>query len=221
MQQFTITPSRNRLGQYYADEDVDKGLEVAPSRGGRAARRRGDVRPEERRADRNRRSSRTRRISTRIGIRACSRRCIRSRSPGRLARPGPAIRPAAAASSSVTTRRTRARNGSSRRWRAAPIDGPVTDADLVKPICVLSGRASRRRFRGGHRDGGPRAAGESGVPVPRRARSGATRRFFGGRAAALEPGARQRPRSRRRACRSSSGAACRTTSCSTRPSRAN
>ena len=28
MQQFTIAPSRNRLGQHYADEDVDKGLEV-------------------------------------------------------------------------------------------------------------------------------------------------------------------------------------------------
>ena len=28
LNQFTITPNRNRLGQYYADEDVDKGLEV-------------------------------------------------------------------------------------------------------------------------------------------------------------------------------------------------
>jgi mono/diheme cytochrome c family protein len=28
LNQFTIAPNRNRLGQYYADEDVDKGLEV-------------------------------------------------------------------------------------------------------------------------------------------------------------------------------------------------
>ena len=93
----------------------------------------------------------------------------------------------------------------SRRWRAAPIAAPVTDAD-VEPLLAFY-REGRRQggLRRRHRARRAPAARQPRVPVPRRARSGRRRPGHGLPRSAIS--------SSPRGCRSSSGAAFRTTSC--------
>ena len=77
---------------------------------------------------------------------------------------------------------------------------------------VLSAGARGGRLRRGDRDGAERGPGEPAVPVPRRARPAGRR--------AADRRTESATSSSRRGCRSSSGAASRTTSCSTWPSAA-
>ena len=158
-----------------------------------------------------RRASRTRRTSIPTGIRASSRRSTRSRSSARTARRARATRPAGAASScrgrrGPTTRSARRNRSSSALMRRA-YRRPVTDADLARPARALSQGARRGRLRRRDRDGA-RAPCSS-------ARSSCSA------SSAIRPASRRTRRiasaiwSWRRGSRSSSGAAFRTTSCST------
>ena len=100
---FTVVPNRYKVGDYYSDEAVDRDLKIArpcpPVRTRSARRSRGNRLPCSKRC-----GSRTRRTSTWTGIRACSRRCIRFRSPDPSTRAARATRRAAAASSSAVRR---------------------------------------------------------------------------------------------------------------------
>ena len=84
--------------------------------------------------------------------------------------------------------------------------GQMTDGDLGAPDGVLPARTGRRGFEGGIQLAAAAAPRQPEVRVARRARPGRRRRRH-----AISP---QRPASWRRACRSSSGARSRTTSCS-------
>ena len=102
-----------------------------------------------------------------------------------------------------------ARRRFSRRWRAGPTGGPVTDCRRPAPAAVLHRRPGGRRVRPGHSARARTPAGEPAVPVPHRARSG--------RRCARHVPIRSAIWSWPRACRSFSGAASPTTSCWTRP----
>ena len=208
---FTVTPNRNRLGDYYADEGVDKHLQLRDARHRRPARGRRDV-PAEARA-----------------------RCIETeRQPyvahfnmNRHPRLQPAVHSVSIAGpfDAGGVGDTPSRSGSSSAARRRRADGsrlrPADRDGIRAPRLSASGhrreivavplefyderRSAHGRVRGRHRDGAARAPDQPGVPVPR---SSAIRRA--------------RPRVRRiasamsswrRACRSSCGAAFPTTSC--------
>ena len=105
-----------------------------------------------------------------------------------------------------------ARGRSSRSWRAAPTGVPPTDAAARGARRLLHRRTRQRQLRSRHRARAAAAARQPRVPVPGRARSA-------GRCAPARC-IRSAISSSRRACRSSSGAASRTTRCSMRRRRA-
>ena len=126
--------------------------------------------------------------------------------PGRHAEPR-------SGSSRATRERSRRPNGraptrSLDGSRTARIGGPsASRARTAARRSLRRGARQGRQLRGRHRDGAARHAHEPAVPVPQRAGSGRRR--------ARHASTRSATSSSRRGCRSSSGAAFPTTSCST------
>ena len=109
-------------------------------------------------------------------------------------------------------KRARARGRSSRRWRGARIAARSPTRISQPLLAFYEEGAADGRLRGGHPARAAAAARRARVPVPHRARSGRTSRPSSRSTASAIS-------SSPRGCRSSSGAASPTTSCSTRRAR--
>ena len=225
VQMFTVRPNRNQMGIYYADEAVDKDLRVRLRVTAGVARRRRHVPAANLRARRGRTAAVAGALQhgpapadadgALLGV---DRRAGRARRRGRHAEPPPAVPAAAPRMPPARSRppaeprrgreaptHRRARGASCRRWRGARSGGPSPPPTSTRRCVSTARRARADGLRGRHRDGRSRRARQHRVPVPHRAGP-----------AGAPPGSppiASATSSWRRACRSSSGAACRTTSC--------
>ena len=138
---------------------------------------------------------------------------LRSRSSARMTAKGPGDTPSrrrifVCRAGEVRAKKTPAPSASFRTLMRRAYRRPVTDADLQVPLQVLSERrARRRRLRRGHRDGACARCWSARSSCSASSRTRRASRRIRPIASAIS--------SWRRGCRSSCGAAFRTTSCST------